>query len=61
MRKPSLAVERAMLAALEYATRYPKKWHTIGNDKTDRSAIELLAERGVIEINHVTNQYRVQK
>jgi hypothetical protein len=62
MRKPTVAIERAMLASLEYAVRYPKKnWHDIGNDKTDRSAIGLLAKRGVIEVNHVTNQYRILK
>jgi len=59
MRKPSLAVERAMLAALEYAVRYPKSRHDIGNDPTDRRAVELLVERGAIEVNHVSNQYRL--
>lgn len=60
MRKPSLAVERAMLAALEYAARYPKRWHDIGDDPTDRRAMELLVERGAIEVNHVSNQYRLK-
>ena len=60
MRKPSLAVERAMLAALEYAVRYPKSWHAIGDDPTERRAMELLVERGAIEVNHVSNQYRLK-
>ena len=60
MRKPSLAVERAMLAALEYAARYPKRWYDIGNDAIDRRAIELLAKRGAVEVNHA-NQYRLKE
>jgi len=59
MSKPSLAVERAMLAALEYAARYPKRWHDIGDDPTDRRAIELLATKGAVEVNHA-NQYRLK-
>ena len=58
--KPSLAVERAMLAALEHATRHPKIWHDIGTDEPGSRAFELLAERGMIEVNHVTSQYRLK-
>ena len=40
-----------MLAALEHATRYAKIWHDIGTDEAGSRAIELLAMRGVIEVN----------
>lgn len=60
MRKPSLAVERAMLAALEYAARYPKRWYDIGNEATYCRAIELLVKRGVVEVNHA-DQYRLKE
>jgi hypothetical protein len=46
--KPSLAIEPAMLAALEHATRYAKIWHDIGTDEAASRATELLAMRGVI-------------
>jgi hypothetical protein len=49
MRKPSLAVERAMLAALEYAERYPKRWRDIGNEANRRRrhrAARWLLRRG---------------
>ena len=48
-----------MLDVLEHLMRYPGIWHSIGNDKTYRRAIEVLLERGVIETNTVTDQYRL--
>jgi hypothetical protein len=32
----------------------------LGTDEAGSRAIELLAERGVIEVNHVTSQYRLK-
>ena len=61
MPKPPIAVERAMLAILEHGMRYPRIWHRIGTDTIYRRAAELLVKRGAIEINQVTDQYRILK
>lgn len=45
---------------LEWASERPKGWHDIGKLPEFKSAAELLAERGVIEIRQPMNQYRLQ-
>jgi hypothetical protein len=53
------ALDAKMLAILEYATRHPRRWHSIGLEPDWRRAAQLLAERGVIEIRQPMNQYRL--
>jgi hypothetical protein len=54
-------LDAAMLAALEYAQRYPKSWIDIGNDETSKAAIALLQARGVVEIQEYSNQFRLKR
>jgi hypothetical protein len=53
-------VDEAMLAMLEWASERPKGWHDIGKLPEFKSAAELLAKRGVIEVWPETNQYRLK-
>jgi hypothetical protein len=48
-----------MLGILEYASKHPKRWHTIGYDADSKKAIELLEKRGVIEVRRRENQYKL--
>jgi hypothetical protein len=54
------AVQREMLAMLEWASKRPGRWLKIGNLKTDQKAAELLEKRGVIEIWKETGLYRLK-
>ncbi|HEX3846830.1 MAG TPA: hypothetical protein VHV81_05570 [Steroidobacteraceae bacterium] len=54
-------LDTEMLAMLEWAARYPKRWHDIGDLEASRQAAELLAKRGLIEIRQPGNQYRIKK
>ncbi len=48
--KSERAVDEAMLAMLEWVSDRPNGWHDIGKLPEFKSAAELLAKRGVIEI-----------
>jgi hypothetical protein len=50
-----------MLATLEHAAKHPKRWHDIGLEPEWRRAVQLLAERGAIEIRQPQNQYRLKQ
>lgn len=54
------AVDEAMLAMIEWASDHPKRWHNIGKLAEFKSAAQLLAKRGLIEISPETNQYRLK-
>jgi len=58
--KAERKVDEAMLAMLEWAAERPKDWHEIGKLPEFKSAAELLAKRGVIEIWPQTNLYRLK-
>lgn len=53
------AVDEAMLAMLEWAADHPKRWHDVGRLPEFKSAAELLAKRGVVELWPETNMYRL--
>jgi hypothetical protein len=59
--KAERLVDEAMLAMLEWASERPKDWHDIGKLPEFKTAAELLAKRGVIEIRQPMNQYRIVK
>jgi hypothetical protein len=45
-----------MLSILEYALKYPKHWHNIGQDKSSRDAIKRLEAAGLVEVQEYSNQ-----
>jgi hypothetical protein len=49
-----------MLDALDHAIRYPEIWHKVGDDTAMREAVQRLAFSGVVEVNSVSNQYRLK-
>jgi hypothetical protein len=53
-------VDGQMLAMLEWASDNPTKWHPIGKLDATKTAAELLAKRGVIEIWPETGLYRLK-
>jgi hypothetical protein len=60
--KPPLRVEQAMLAALEEAIAEPSTtWHGISTDVIKRNAVELLAKKGLVELNQETGQFKLLK
>lgn len=58
--KAERALDESMLAILEWATKHPTRWHSIGPGKEWNRAAELLAMRGVIEIRQPMNQYKLK-
>jgi hypothetical protein len=48
--KAERMVDEAMLAMMEWASERPEGWHNIGKLTEFKSAAELLAKRGVIEM-----------
>jgi hypothetical protein len=50
-----------MLSILEYASKHPDRWHTIGRDEDSKQAVELLVKRGVLEVRQPMNQYKLIK
>jgi hypothetical protein len=58
--KAERQVDEAMLAILEWASERPKDWHDIGKLAEFKTAAELLANRGVIEIWRETGLYRLK-
>ena len=58
--KAERLVQEQMLALLEWAAEYPKRWHPIGTLPETVKAAELLASRSVIEIREAENQYRLK-
>jgi hypothetical protein len=57
--KPEKLLNEQMLALLEWAANHPKRWHNIGTLPESQKAAELLAKRGVIEIQPM-NLYRIK-
>jgi hypothetical protein len=55
------SLDAKMLATLEHAAKHPKRWHDIGLEPEWRRAVQLLAERGAIEIRQPQNQYRLKQ
>lgn len=53
-------LNKAMLEALEYAQAHPKMWHNIGPDEVGKAAIAALKARGAVEVNEVSNQFRLR-
>jgi hypothetical protein len=49
-----------MLSILQYALKYPRLWHDIGQDKTSRDAIKRLEAAGLVEVKDYSNQYRIR-
>ena len=49
-----------MLAVLEWASDNPGQWHSIGSLDATKRAVDLLVKRGVIEVQPVTNVYRLK-
>jgi hypothetical protein len=58
--KKEILVNEQMLAMLEWAAEYPKRWHDIGTLPETLKVAELLEKRGVIEIRQPMNQYRLK-
>jgi hypothetical protein len=58
--KEEKLVREQMLALLEWASDNPNKWHPIGSLDATKRAVELLEKRGVIQVNLVTNVYRLK-
>jgi hypothetical protein len=58
--KSEKLLNKQMLAMLEWAAEHPKRWHDIGTLPESRKAAELLEKRGVIEIRHPMNQFRLK-
>lgn len=50
-----------MLAVLEWASDNPGQWHSIGQLEATKRAVELLERRGVIQVNYLTNVYRLNQ
>lgn len=49
-----------MFAMLEFAARHRRpRWIDIGYDEDSKEAARLLADRGVVEVSRVRNQYRL--
>lgn len=48
-----------MLEALQYALKYPKRWHTIAQDASSRAAVERLEAEGLVEVRDYSNQFCV--
>jgi hypothetical protein len=60
--KPPLRVEQAMLAVLEEAIAEPTNtWHGVSTDLIKRNAVQLLAKRGLVEVNQETGQFKLLK
>jgi len=59
--KAERMADQAMLAMLEWAAERPKGWHDIGKLPEFKTAAELLAKRGVIEVRQPMNQYRLKR
>jgi hypothetical protein len=57
--KAERLVQEQMLALLEYAER-PDRWYDIGALEATKKAAKLLEKRGVIEIWHEINRYRLK-
>jgi hypothetical protein len=49
-----------MAAALKFALHYPGQWHSIGQDRAMRDAINRLKAADLIEIRDYSDQYRVK-
>jgi len=45
-----------MLSILQYALKYPRLWHDIGQDKASRDAIKRLEAAGLVEVKDYSNQ-----
>lgn len=58
--KAERMVDEAMLAILEWASDRPNRWHDIGKLPEFKTAAELLAKRGIIEVWPETNGYRLK-
>lgn len=55
-------VQDQMLALLEWATEPPShrlRWHDIGPLNESKEAAKRLEARGVVEVSHTRNQYRL--
>jgi hypothetical protein len=52
-------LDKLMLELLEFA--HATRWRNIGNDPDEKAAAQLLKKRGLIEINEVSNQFRLKK
>lgn len=51
-----------MLAALEEAIAEPSTtWHGVSTDVIKRNAVELLAKKGLVELNQETGQFKLLK
>jgi hypothetical protein len=55
--KAERLVDEQMLALLEWAANGPQRWHDLGKPPETKSAAELLAKRGVIEVWLETSRY----
>jgi hypothetical protein len=58
--KAERLVDEQLLAMLEWASKHPTKWHSIGKVEATIKSTELLAKRGVIEIWPETGLYRLK-
>ena len=59
--KEEKLVNEQMLAVLEWASDNPGQWHSIGQLEATKRAVELLERRGVIQVNYLTNVYRLNQ
>lgn len=57
--KAERKLDKLLLEILEFA--HARVWADIGDEANVLEAMRLLEKRGLIEINKVTNQYRLKK
>ena len=48
-----------MFGYLEYAMKYPSRWHNIGLDQNGIDAVKRLEKIGLVEIRDYSNHYRL--
>lgn len=58
--KAEKLVNEQMLAVLEWASDHPGQWHSIGYLEATKQAVKLLEKRGMIQVNLLTNVYRLK-
>jgi hypothetical protein len=58
--KAERLIDEQMLALLEWAAKYPTRWHDIGKIEASIKAAALLEKRGMLEIWPETNRYRLK-
>lgn len=54
-------IDEQMLALLEWAAKYPMRWHDIGKIEETQKAAAQLEKRGAIVIAQPQNQYRLKR